>query len=252
MAYTNAGILIAPPVANGSITNGSTIDLEPNGTNDIHFLAGNVHAFDAQGSWTGLDMLQSGLEVAVDMPGGYVAKRLDLLDPVDASLTWRAYEDGGPNSLTLASLLTNFAGQWDTTGAGQWFVDNATATQGYMGVRMVVGNDTLYGWVNLASYVSQDSSALWIDNFAIETGTTGIADAPGSNAITAVLTPDGVLIQVHAVELMNITLRDLSGRLVRQVTRPSPYLLDITDKAHGIYALTVTEGTRVRSFKLAW
>jgi hypothetical protein len=255
LSHIAVGILISPEYGPPPMSSNDTasIDLQSDGAFDLRFNAGNVHAFDADGSYAGLDMLQEGLEVAVDVPGGYVAKRLDPLDPVDGSLTWRAYVQGGPNSLVLGSLLTDFGGQWVATGADQWLVNGAVATQGYLGVRTVQADDTLYGWVNLTSFVSQDSAWLQIDDFAIETGPTAITNEQYDIGITALLSVNGTLmVQDNTGEPLRITLRDMSGRVVRQVTAASPCRLDISGEARGSYLLTVLERSRSRTFKVAW
>ncbi|MEO8588372.1 MAG: T9SS type A sorting domain-containing protein [Flavobacteriales bacterium] len=253
LMHTAVGIILAPTFGPPPMNNSDTasIDLEGDGMPDLHFDSGIIHAFDADGSYNSLNLIHEGVEVAIDAPGGYVAKRLNDLDPVDATLTWRAYSDVGINSLAMASLLTNFAGQWDTTGAGDWFVDNMSATAGYLGVRVVEGNDTLYGWVNLISYVSQDSSWLQIDDFAIETGTTGITHGASTNGIHAMLTHEGSLrVQGDDGDPLRITLRDVSGRIIHQGTTPSPCTLDIASEARGIYVLSVAQGTRSCTIKL--
>lgn len=253
LEHTSVGIVLVPAMDPFPMSSSDTasIDLQGDGSRDLYFDSGNIHAFDADGSYNSVAMLHAGVEVAVDMPGGYVAKRLDLSDPVDGTLNWRAFDAGGGNSMTLASMLTNFIGQWVTTGGAEWLVDGPVATQGYLAVRVVESTDTLYGWVNLISYVSQDSAWLQIDDFAIETLTTGIMDAHTGDVITATFTTNGMLLlQGDVSDVREIILRDASGRIVRQLSGSSPYALDIAGEAKGTYILTVIERSRTRSFNL--
>lgn len=255
LVHTAVGIVLVPAMDPFPMSSSDTasIDVDADGANDLFFDSGNIHAFDADGSYNSCTMLQAGLEVAVDAPGGYVSKRLDLLDPVDASLNWRAYVNGGGNSMTLASELTDFGGQWHTTGGAEWLINGAVATQGYLAVRLIEPGDTLYGWVDLTSYVSQDSAWLQIDDFAIENTSTGISAADGQEELRAVISPNGLLlIQGGSAGILHITIRDLSGRLVKQVDAPAPHQLDLADQARGTYLVTVSERLRSRSFTLTW
>lgn len=231
----------------------ASIDLDGDGTNEIQFVSGNIHAFDADGSYNHAMMLHGGVEVALDIPLGWVAKRFDAMDPIDATLNWQAFDVGGANTLALASELTNFGGQWVTTGGDQWLVNGATATQGYMAVRIVDGAGSRYGWVGLVSYVSQDSAWLQINDMAIEAGTNIVVDASALDQVTVRLISDGTFfLRGDLSGVQQIILRDISGRVIRQLSGSSPYMLDIASEAKGTYILTVVERSRTRSFKLVW
>lgn len=255
LLHTAVGTELHPPYSPPPMSSEDTasVDLEGDGTNDIRFVSGIVHATDANGSYNHAMMLHAGVEVALEAPGGWVTERLNAFDPIGAMLNWQAFDPGGANTLALASLLTGFGGQWITTGGDQWLVNASLPTEGYLAVRTVQGSDTLYGWIGLVSYVSQDSAWLNIDDMAIGTGTTSAGIAPSLERLTVGLQPDGRLVLQGPVnEVSTMVLYDGCGHIVRQMTGPATSGMLIHDEPQGFYTLVVMGRMGMRSFKLVW
>ena len=243
---------LGPPPMSSQDT--ASIDVDADGANEIQFSSGNIHAVDANGSYNHAMMLHAGVEVALEAPGGWVAKRLNASDPIDATLNWQAFDAGGANTVALASLLTNFGGQWVTTGGAEWLVNGSVATDGYLAVRLVDGGGTRYGWISLVSYVSQDSAWLQINDMAIELGTTMVGTADAVDGMSVSVLSDGrLLLQGPVSEVERIALYDRSGRCVGELNgAAAAWGLDLSSAPRGIYAVSVLAGSRTRTFKLVW
>lgn len=231
-----------------------SIDMDADSENEMRFVSGIVHAADANGSYNHAMMLHAGVEVALEAPGGWVAKRLNASEPIDAALNWQAFDAGGANTVALASLLTNFAGQWVATGGDEWLVNGSVATEGYLAVRVVDGGGTRYGWVSLVSYVSQDSAWLQINDMAIELGTTLVGAADAMDGMAVSVLPDGrVLLRGPVNEVERIALYDSSGRCAGELSGGSAvWGLDLSSLPRGIYAVSVTTHSRTKTFELVW
>lgn len=256
LLHTVVGVALdpiyGPPPMSSEDT--ASIDADADGANEIQFTSGNIHVIDANGSYNQAMMLHAGVEVALEAPGGWVAKRLNAWDPIDATLNWQAFDAGGANTVALASLLTNFGGQWVTTGGAEWLVNGSVATYGYMAVRLVDGGGTRYGWVSLISYVSQDSAWLQINDMAIELGSNMVGSTDPLDGMAVIVQPDGrLLLQGPVSEVERIALYDGSGRCLGELNGGSAaWGLDLSNAPRGIYAVSVIARSRTRTFQLVW
>lgn len=105
----------------------------------------------------------------------------------------------------------------------------------------------------MTSFVSQDSAWLQIDDMAIETGTTGIDDERLNAGFSLRRDAAGKLVvQGTQNEELQLTLRDIGGRVVQRASGPSPVTLDGSSGACGIYVLSVTEASRSCSVRVVW
>jgi hypothetical protein len=230
----------------------TSVDLDDDGALDVQFTSSLMAFADAVSGSNMLMMWHDGVEVAVDAPGGYVVKRLVAGATIDASLAWQAFDVNAGNTITMAATGTGFAGPF-TTGGDEWLVNGPVPTSGYVAVRIVEGADIRYGWVGLVSYVEQDSAWLHINDMAIQDDHTGVADVSTLDQISARLLSDGsVVLQGPLSDVQQITLHDVSGRVVRHVAGPAPYAIDLSGEASGVYVLRLIGRTGMRSFKLAW
>ena len=251
LLYTQVDAWIASPFGPGF--NGDEATLGVSGSVDLFLFAGNIHAGANDGAWTQVNPTPTGLEVAADQPGEFIAARLDSLAMVNASLSWIGYSDLMGDQLILASLMRDINDQSNWIGSGAWFEGEGDTAQGFLAMRVPQPADTLYGWIRLTSYVTRDSSWLHIHDYAIEASTlSSMNEQVLSSGLTANFDPSGSL-QIQGGEIgrpMHITVRDLAGRVLVSQTVVTPIAVDVPRCSQGMYMIAVVQHDEILTFKL--
>ncbi len=252
--HTTVGITLAPlPMTPGIVSKDTvSLDLEGNGTRHLLFTSGTMDVVDFARTFNSVDLENAGVEVAVEVPNSIIANRLTLGEMIDANLHWKAFSSTESNFLYLSSTGSSL-GAPQSYGANEWFANGAVATEGYLGVRIVQDGVSRYGWIGMISYIGPDSAWLQINELGIQDLFNSVAVVAALERISAQLLPDGsVVLQGPLDAVQRITVQDLSGRVLRQVSGPAPYAIDLCGEARGVYVLAVFGSSGLRTFKLAW
>ncbi|MBL7953119.1 MAG: hypothetical protein JNM62_15525 [Flavobacteriales bacterium] len=250
MLHTIVGVEIDPPVTTFyNSSDSADIDLEGDGIPDLEFRSFEQTVPDAVVRWNSIELLHAGMEVAMKAPDSRVAKRLQAGDLVDAGLVWGAFDGIPGNGLPVAGVMVGIAGAM-FYGVDEWWSDEPVEVEGYIGVRIVVGEETRYGWIGLSSLIGEGAS-MRISDMAIEDGTTRIAEPTVLDRISARTLPDGdILLQGPLFDVERTVLHDASGRAVYDVGGSAPQVIDLSEHAPGPYVLELINSAGRRSIKL--
>ena len=112
----------------------------------------------------------------------------------------------------------------------------------FIGVRMLAGIDTLYGWIRVNAYV-QGARTLVIMDHAINRGTVGITSIDREPGLRVFPIPAEDLVTVHiptGTVTSSVRILDLHSRTVRwSPFTGSPMTLDLSGLDAGAYILSV-------------
>lgn len=250
MFHTIVALEIDPPVTTFyNSSDSANIDLEGDGIPDLEFRSFEQTIPDAVVRWNNIELLHAGMEVAMKAPDSRVAKRLQAGDLVDASLVWGAFDGIPGNRLPVAGVMGSIAGPM-FYGVDEWWSDDPVEVEGYIGVRIVVGEQTRYGWIGLSSLVG-DGASMRISDMAIEDGTTRVDEATVLDRISMRILPDGdILLQGSLSEVERTVIYDASGRAVYEVGGSAPEVIDLNEHVPGTYVLQLINRAGRRSIKL--
>ncbi|MCB9285147.1 MAG: T9SS type A sorting domain-containing protein [Lewinellaceae bacterium] len=176
-----------------------SLDVTGDGVEDLVFQVTLASVPDFEGSVISVSSLNPDVEL---MTTGYDATRLVLNDPILPDSTWSA-GFGWP----VAAFFYGIAG---LTTSGQWLNDFT----GYMGFRVLMPTDTLYGWLDVYAEANLAYVKLKVSGFALEPVINGVEEqAEEGFALFPNPAGDYVVVQVPAVR-GGIFIFDSMGRMV--------------------------------------
>jgi len=131
--------------------------------------------------------------------------------------------------------------------SGNWL-----SSQGYLGFRVFSGADTLYGWLQMYSIITETSSMLEVYDWAIMPGDVHV---PGTKEIAEIkIFPNPVsdMVYIIAPDIMNeIRIYDFSGRTVYEnITGDHTATITFSGFGPGIYYITIKNKDGVHSEKI--
>lgn len=132
-----------------------SLDFNRDGRFDAGFNCFTINTFDGVGGIASIISLHPGLSLLVD--SDHFVRRLDVGTIVDENQLWASLTDG-----FLSYKIGGLGGYIEQ---GNWLVN----PNGYLGLRLVEGQDTLYGWIKiLASVASNGSATIKVQQWAIQ------------------------------------------------------------------------------------
>lgn len=140
-----------------------SLDLNRDGQYDVWFYCSSCNIVDCIGGTTTASTLHPNVEFMKD--GGNSIRQLSVGDAIDENQIW-----GEADFLALTSRFYGIGGYVQL---GNWFPQ----IEGYAGVRVFSGQDTLYGWLKIKAFANPNGGAyVQIFQWAIEE--TSVSNQP--------------------------------------------------------------------------
>jgi hypothetical protein len=248
-----AGTVLAGASANAQVTyfdvnpdytlsNGTAgIDVDQDATFDFVFRDTN---YTANSAWVAVAApMTSSNGIAGSAPSGYnYPFKMNNGDLIDATTPW----------LTSTGTLTIVVSS--STPYNSFWVDGVV--DGYMGVRLVTGGNTHYGWIRMdvpangQSIVFKDMALNLTPNAAINAGDMGNISVSEEIANKVSMVNANNMLQVTVADLSSVgalNITSLNGQVVMTSTVNGSGSFDLNSLASGIYVVSITfpEGTVV-------
>lgn len=134
-----------PPFGEFDNLASDSLDLNRDGIFDVGFGCNSCNTFDCGGGTVFVSNAGSNLSFMVD--GDQNIRQLDPGDAIDAGQQW-----ANSGNLILISKVAGFGGYMES---GGWLA----APEGYAGVRLISGQDTLFGWLKILATVNANFGA---------------------------------------------------------------------------------------------
>lgn len=217
-------------------------DLTGNGEADLTFVSTLANVPDFVGAMTGVDLKSAAVQVMADQDG---ALRLEGGDPITAAGDWQDVPPG-----LFAFDFIGLTGQPQV--GGHWY-DNSS---GYLGIRVFMPTDTLYGWIDVTTAVNQQSVYLKIDGFALESVVNSVEEAEEAD-LRLFPNPAAGSVRLESSAdkpLSKMRLFDQHGKLLLACDglAQKSYLLERQDRPSGIYWVEVQVGERLVRRSFIW
>jgi hypothetical protein len=170
----------------GSGQETDSIDVNNDGIYDIRFVVNAAIGADSYAN-TSVEVSHQDIEFAYDQI--YIAKKFEINDLISDQLAMQS------GSFQLRGIIYAFY----NTGSGNWRdtsqsaeISDINMISGYVGFRLKLTNDTLYGWVHVNSQVtSMFQAILTADSYGIE-DLTNVNDRLGDNLNEITVFPNPV------------------------------------------------------------
>jgi len=135
-----------------------SLDLNRDGQYDVLFHCSSCNSVDCIGGTTSASPMHSNVEFMLD--GDNFIRQLNMGDAIDENQTW-GWAD-------ISILTHRVYGVGGYTELGNWFPQE----DGYAGIRIISGQDTLYGWVKIQAGANPNGGAfVQVNLWAIEEST---------------------------------------------------------------------------------
>lgn len=136
-----------------------SLDLDRDGQFDVWFYCYSCNTIDCIGGGTFAKSLHGKVEFVVDADNEI--RQLNSGDAIDDAQIWK--------EIDATALTTRFYGVGGYEQFGNWFPQQ----EGYAGIRIFSGPDTLYGWIRIKAFANpQGGSMVQVFAWAIENETT--------------------------------------------------------------------------------
>lgn len=151
---------VPPPFGQSDNETTDSLDLNRDGLYDVKMYGGTCNTFDCSGGSTSVSSMHPKLEWMTD--GNNNIRKLAVGDSINKNQNWAVVDH--------STLIYKIYGIGGYIQAGNWFPE----PDGYAGVRLTEGQDTLYGWLSITATVQQTSGSTNIKvlQWAIEKSTT--------------------------------------------------------------------------------
>gem|GEM_PF-6215904 len=212
------------------------IDLNGDANNDLLFVSAYIVMGNALNSNNKVKLLHNKIELFTDTV--YPAAMV-YYDSISDCLNWRQFNG---NDLLLAVIAIEPA---------YLVYGNFMNKSGYLGIRMLNPNDTLYGWVQINSFVTEQYANMTVIDYAIEDEITNVDNFKSLHETELYPNPANDVVYVKAQENSLITVTNSTGQVISNTNSSDiQTVVSFSDYPAGVYVFRICSKNGCEFFRI--